>query len=393
MSDYYATLGVEKGATQEEIKKAYRKQAVKFHPDKNQGNKDAEKKFKQVSEAYEVLSDEQKRRMYDQFGADAVKNGGGGFGGHGHPGGGFSSMEDALKTFMGAFGGGGGGGGESIFDSFFGFGGGGHSQGAQGADFASQGASKKVSVNITFEEAAKGVEKELTILNHITCEKCDGSGSKTSTGIKTCSTCRGHGQVQQSRGFFSMTSTCPKCHGAGQIITDPCDSCQGAGRTKEKQNVKVPIPAGIDDGMRIKLSGYGDAGERGGPPGDLYVYVTVKPHEIFQREGDDVVIQIPITFTEAALGSKKEIPTPLGGSCKVVIPEGTQSKKILRVKGKGLPNVHGNGQGDLLLEVLVETPVNLSDKQKELLEEFQKLEVPKNSPQKKGFFDRLKAFF
>lgn len=190
-----------------------------------------------------------------------------------------------------------------------------------------------------------------------------------------------------------MTSTCPKCHGAGQIITDPCDSCQGAGRTKEKQNVKVPIPAGIDDGMRIKLSGYGDAGERGGPPGDLYVYVTVKPHELFQREGDDVVLQVPVTFTEAALGCKKEIPTPLGGSCKVLIPEGTQSKKVLRVKGKGLPNVHGNGQGDLLIEVLVETPVNLSDKQKEMLEEFQKLEVPKNSPQKKGFFDRLKAFF
>lgn len=385
MTDYYATLEIPKTATQDEIKKAYRKQAIKYHPDKNPGNKTAESKFKEISEAYDVLSNEQKRKIYDQYGADALKGGAGG----GHPGAGFSSMEDALKTFMGAFGG--GGGGESIFDSFFGFGG--NQGGAHPGEYATQGASKKISLNISFEEAANGVEKEVVITNHVTCDKCSGSGAKSEKGIQTCSTCNGHGQVQQSRGFFSMTSTCPRCHGSGRIITDPCTDCQSTGRMKTKQTVKVPIPAGIDDGMRIKMSGYGDAGERGGPPGDLYVYVNVKQHEIFHREGDDIIIELPVTFTEAALGCKKEIPTPLGGSCRVVIPEGTQTRKVLRVKGKGLPNVHGHGTGDLLIEVHVETPVHLSDKQKELLDEFQKLETPKNSPQRKGFFERLKALF
>ncbi|MBM3191322.1 MAG: molecular chaperone DnaJ [Chlamydiae bacterium] len=386
MSDYYAVLGVPRNASQEEIKKAYRKLAVKWHPDKNPDNAEAEKKFKQVSEAYEALSDERKRQIYDQYGADALR------GAAGHAGGaqGFSSMEEALRTFMGAFGGGGGGGGESIFDSFFGGFSGGH--GAEGSH-AMQGASKKVSLNISFDEAAKGVEKEIAITNHITCTTCDGRGAKNASDVKTCSTCHGYGQVQQSRGFFNMTSTCPKCHGSGQIITNPCPECHSAGRIKKKQTVKVPIPAGIDDGMRIKLAGYGDAGERGGPPGDLYVYIQVAPHDLFHREGDDIILDLPITFTEAALGCKKEIPTPLGGSCRITIPEGTQSKKVLRVKGQGFPNVHGQGSGDLLVEIHVETPVDLNDEQKRLLEEFQKLENPKNSPNKKGFFEKLKSFF
>lgn len=382
MSDYYAVLGVEKSASQEEIKKAYRKQALKYHPDKNPDDKEAEKQFKKVSEAYEVLGDEKKRQIYDQYGADALKGGAAGPGAHG-----FSSMEEALRTFMGAFGGQ-QGGGESIFDSFFGFGGG---QGGQ--EGPSQGASKKATVVITFEEAAKGVEKELAITNLVSCETCHGSGAKSASSIKTCNTCHGYGHVQQSRGFFSMTSSCPKCHGSGKIITDPCSSCHSAGRIKKKQNVKVSIPAGIDDGMRIKLSGYGDAGERGGPNGDLYVYIQVKPHDFFTREGDDIIIRLPVTFTEAALGAKKEIPTPLSGSCRLSIPEGTQSGKVLRVKGQGLPNVHGQGTGDLLVEILVETPVDLSEQQKQLLEEFQKLETPKNSPNKKGFFEKIKNFF
>lgn len=388
MSDYYATLGVSKSATQDEIKKAYRKLAIKYHPDKNPGDKEAEKKFKSVSEAYEVLGDENKRHMYDQYGADAFKAGAGGPGGMGA--GGFSSMEEALKTFMGAFGGGGGAGGDSIFDSFFGgFGGG--PRGSHG--YASQGASKKTSITISFEEACRGVEKELSITNLHKCESCSGTGAKGGEGVTTCSTCHGHGQVQQSRGFFSMTSTCPKCHGSGQIIKNPCPDCHSTGCIKKKDNVKVPIPAGIDDGMRIKLAGFGDAGERGAPPGDLYVYIKVKPHEIFHREGDDVIIDLPITFSEAALGAKKEIPTPLSGNCLISIPEGSQSGKVLRVKGSGLPNVHGHGKGDLLVELQVETPVQLSAKQKELLEEFQKLETPKNSPQKKGFFEKLKSCF
>ncbi len=386
MSDYYGVLGVAKSATQDEIKKAYRKLAIKYHPDKNPNNPDAEKQFKRVSEAYEALSDEKKRQIYDQYGADALKGASAGYGGGS---GGFSSMEEALRTFMGAFsGGGGGGGGESIFDSFFG------GQGGDGGHHhAAQGTSKKVSITISFEESAKGVEKEISITNHASCPSCDGRGAKNPSDIKTCATCHGYGQVQQSRGFFNMTSTCPKCHGSGQMITNPCQECHSAGRVKKKQTVKVPIPAGIDDGMRIKLAGYGDAGERGGPAGDLYVYIQVSPHEIFHREGDDIIIDLPITFTEAALGCKKEIPTPLAGSCRITIPEGTQSKKVLRVKGHGLPNVHGQGTGDLLIEIQVETPVDLNDEQKHLLQEFQKLENPKNSPNKKGFFEKLKAFF
>lgn len=383
MSDYYATLGVARGATQEEIKKAYRKLAIKHHPDKNPNDKDAEKQFKKVSEAYEVLSDEKKRQIYDQYGADAVKGGMGA-----GPSQGFSSMEEALRTFMGAFGGGGGGQQESIFDSFFSFGGQQHAEAG-----GPQGASKKVSLTISFEECAKGTEKEIAITNHVTCDTCHGSGAKTAGGVKNCSTCHGYGHVQQSRGFFNMTSTCPKCHGSGQIITDPCSDCHSTGRIKKKQTVKVPIPAGIDDGMRIKLAGYGDAGERGGPSGDLYVYIQVKPHDVFHREGDDIVIDLPITFTEAALGCKKEIPTPLSGSCKITIPEGVQSGKVLRVKGQGMPNVHGQGTGDLLVEVHVETPVDLNDDQKRLLQEFQQLENPKNSPQRKGFFEKLKSMF
>jgi molecular chaperone DnaJ len=386
MTDFYGVLGVEKNATQDEIKKAYRKLAVKYHPDKNSGDPESEKTFKKVAEAYEALGDENKRHMYDQFGADALK--GGGPAGPGGPGG-FSSMEDALRTFMGAFGsgGGGGGGGDSIFDSFFG---GGHGGGHGGP---ARGASKKATLSVSFEESAKGVDKEIAINTFANCGPCKGSGAKNPNDLKICSTCGGHGQVQQTRGFFSMTTTCPTCHGAGKTIANPCTSCHGTGRLKQKVKVKVPIPAGIDDGMRIKLSGYGDAGEGGGPPGDLFVYIQVKDHEVFERDGDDVFLTVPISFTEAALGCKKEIPTPLSGSCRILVPEGTQSGKILRVKGEGIPNVHGRGRGDLLVRIAVETPVNLSDEQKEIMEQFSKLEGPQNSPKKKGFFEKLKSFF
>ncbi len=382
MSDYYATLGISRTATQDEIKKAYRKQAIKFHPDKNEGNPEAEKQFKEVSEAYEALSDEKKRRMYDQYGADAVR-GAAGMGG-GAPGG-FSSMEEALRTFMGAFGG--NSGSESIFDSFFGFeGGGGRSQ-------ARQGQSKKAAITITFEEAAKGVDKTIAITCYDGCQKCQGSGAKSLKDIKICSTCQGRGQVQQSRGFFSMSSTCPHCHGSGKMISIPCGSCHGAGRIKEKRQLTIPIPAGIDDGMRIKMAGQGDAGDNGGPPGDLYIYIRVKPHEIFARDGDDLIMQLPVSFSESALGCKKEIPILLSGSCRISIPEGTQNGKVLRIKGEGLPNVHRKGKGDLLVHIQVETPVHLSEKQKKLLTEFGKLEGPQNSPKKKSFFDKLKVFF
>lgn len=382
--DYYEVLGISKGATQEEIKKAYRRNAVKFHPDKNQGDPQAEKKFKQISEAYEVLSDERKRQMYDQYGEAAFQGGGpGGPGGFGA--GGFNSMEDALKTFMGAFGNGGGGG--SIFDSLFGFEGEGESGGAR------QGTSKKMNLSLTFEEAVRGTQKEVSLSNYFECSRCQGKGAESSKDIKTCGQCRGSGHVQQSRGFFTMTSPCPTCQGKGQMIVNPCGDCRGSGRVKQKQTVSIKVPAGVDSGMRIRMSGYGDAGENGGPPGDLYVYIQVEPHEFFSRSGDDITIELPLTFSEAALGSRKEIPTPLGTSIRVSIPDGTQTGKSFRLKGEGITNVHGQGKGDLFVKVLVETPVNLTDKQKELLQQLAETEREQNSPKRKGFLDKMKSFF
>ncbi len=385
MSEYYEALGVSKDASQEEIKKAYRKLALKYHPDRNPGDKQAEKDFKRISEAYEVLSDEKKRQIYDQYGADALKGGGmGGPGGHG----GFSSMEEALRTFMGAFGGGGGGhgGGDSIFDSFFG----GDPHGGGGAQ---QGASKKMNLTISFEEAIKGVEKEVVLNNYICCTKCDGSGAASTSSIKTCTQCRGAGQVHQNRGFFTMTSICPQCYGKGKTITDPCSSCKGESRVKAKQQIKIKVPPGVDTGMRLRMTGHGDAGETGGPAGDLYVFISVEPHPVFQREGDDVVIELPLSFSDAALGCKKELPTPHGESCRLTVPEGIQSGKILRSKGAGAPNVHGRGKGDMLVKVIVETPVSLNEKQKDLLRQFGELEREQNSPRKGSFFDKIKGFF
>jgi molecular chaperone DnaJ len=383
MTDYYQILELSKGASQEEIKKAYRKKALKFHPDKNPDDVDAAAKFKEVSEAYETLSDENKRKIYDQYGSEGLRNHHMGGGGPGAAG--FSSMEEALRTFMGAFGGSGGGGG-SVFDSFFGFENG-------KASFSQAGASKKIQLEISFEEAALGVVKEAQITNLANCTKCDGTGANSKSDIKHCSTCGGSGQLQQTRGFFSMTSNCPYCHGSGTIITKPCGSCHGAGKIKKKQTVKITIPAGIDSGMRLKMSGYGDAGEGGGPAGDLYVYIQVKPHDLFKRNGDDIILDLPISFTEAALGTKKDIPTLDGTTYRLTIPEGSQPGKILRIKGSGFSNVHGNGKGDLLVQVMVETPVHLTPEQKRLLTEFSETEKAQNSPQSKSFFDKIKRVF
>jgi len=385
MKDYYSTLGLPRTATAEEIKKAYRKKALECHPDRNPNDPKAAEEFKRVSEAYEALSDDNKRRIYDQYGEDGLKGAGMGGGFPGGGAGGFSSMEEALRTFMGAFGSGGQGGqGGSIFDSFFG---GGEESGG------GQGASKKVSIRIPFEEAVRGVEKEIAIQNYMTCSGCNGLGAKSKNGIKTCSACGGRGQIHQSRGFFSMSSPCHQCGGAGQMITDPCKTCHGQGRIKDKQRIKIKIPAGVDSGMRLKMTGYGDAGFGGGPAGDLFVQIEVEPHEAFHREGDDIYLDLPITFTEAALGTKKEVPTPLGETCKVQIPEGTQNGKLLRISGKGCPNVHRQGHGDLMIRISVETPVKLSEKQKTLLRSFEELETPGNHPRKKTFFDKIKSFF
>jgi molecular chaperone DnaJ len=381
--DYYEILGVSKGASEEELKKAYRQKALKYHPDKNPGNPDAEAHFKEVSEAYEVLSDPKKREVYDRYGKEGV------FAGAGGPKGaaGFGSMDEALRTFMEAFG---GGGGESIFDTLFG--GMGGSRGA-GHSQVRQGASKKATIRISFQEAAKGVEKELLITCNVVCKTCHGSGSATGLeGVKACPRCEGAGQIFQTRGFFSMSSPCPQCSGEGRVVVDPCKECRGSGFMKEKTHVKVHIPAGVDNGMRLKMAGYGDAGEGGGPPGDLYVFINVDSHPIFEREGDDLLIELPIGFAEAALGVKKEIPT-LSEACRLTIPEGTQSGKVFRIKGKGFPNVHGRGGGDLMVHVSVETPTHLTVKQKELLQEFGKTEGIDNHPRKKSFMEKIKSFF
>jgi len=378
MTDYYNTLDISKGASAEEIKKAYRKKAVKYHPDKNPGNAEAEMKFKEISEAYEVLSDDKKRQVYDRYGKDGLN--GMGAGGHSQ-----ESMEEALRTFMGAFG---GGGADNIFESFFGGGG-----DFGGARMGRQGASKRVNINLSFEEAARGVDKELAINNLVTCDECKGVGSPSPSGIKNCSQCNGSGQILQQRGFFSMSSTCPKCHGEGKVITDPCKKCHGQKVVKEKQHVKVHIPAGVDSGMRLKMQGHGDAGQDGGPPGDLYVFITVDAHEIFGRDGNNILLELPISFGEAALGCKKDVPALGTHACRITIPEGTQTGKVFRVKGEGFPNVHGQGKGDLLVTIYVETPTHLSENQKSLLEQFMALEDPVNSPKRKGFLDKIKDFF
>lgn len=387
MEDYYEILEVPRTATEDEVKKAYRKKALKFHPDRNPGDPDAEKRFKEISEAYEVLSDKQKRQTYDRFGKQAFAGAGAGHSPHAG-GASFSSLDEALRTFMNAFG---GTGADSLFESYFG---GAEMGGGRGANRTHrQGASKRVNLTISFEEAAKGVDKELAITNYISCSTCNGKGAASSQGIKKCTRCNGMGQIYEQRGFFSMSMACPECRGEGQVISDPCKTCRGQGVVKEKQHVKVHIPAGIDSGMRLKMSGYGDAGQGGGPPGDLYVFVTVSPHEIFEREGDDIILDLPISFPEAALGCKKDVPSIHSHSCRLTIPEGTQNGKVFRIKGEGFPNVHGQGRGDLLTRIFVETPTKLTDQQKKLLQEFSVLESPTNLPKGKGFLDKIKDLF
>ncbi len=381
MADYYEILGVTRGATADEIKKAYRKKALQYHPDRNPNDPEAEKKFKEISEAYETLSDAQQKEMYDRYGKEGMQNFAGARAGHaGHHG--FSSMEEALRTFMGAF------QGDSMFDSMYGgMGGGGDHYREQ------QGASKRVNISIRFDEAVKGVEKELAITSYTVCDSCHGKRSQSAQGVKRCSRCSGAGQIFEQRGFFSMSMTCPQCHGEGQVVTDPCKACSGEGRVKTKKRVNVKIPAGVDSGMRLRLAGYGDVGVGGASPGDLYVYINVEPHEFLERQGNDILLDLPLTYAEAALGCKKEVPSFQDAMNRITIPEATQTNKVFRIKGGGFPNVHGPGRGDLLVRVVVETPTKLSDRQKELLKEFAALEEVANFPRKKGFLDKLKAFF
>jgi len=374
--DYYEILIVERMASSEEIKKSYRKLAVKYHPDKNPGDKTAEEKFKELSEAYEILSDPQKRALYDQHGHAAFdRRAGGGFARGG--GGGF---HDPFDIFREVFGGGG-----NIFDDLFG-------GGRQDPTAAQRGEDLRYDMEISFEEAAHGCEKEITVTKPERCEVCDGSGAEAGSRVKACPTCGGRGQVISSRGIFSIAQTCPACQGAGRVIEKPCKACHGAGRRDRPSKIKLKIPGGVDTGSRLRSVGNGQAGMRGGPHGDLYVILHVKPHEIFQRDGDDLLCEVPVGFVQAALGTEIEVPT-LNGKAEIKIPAGTQPGTMFRLKGKGVKNVQGYGHGDLHVRVLVEVPTHLTAAQKEKLQEFAELCNGKESPLSQGFFEKAKKLF
>ncbi len=369
--DYYEVLGLNRDASDDEIKKAYKKAAMKFHPDRNPDNKDAEEKFKEAKLAYEVLSDSQKRAAYDRYGHAGVDPSAGGMGG----GQGFDGFADAFSD---------------IFGDIFGGqrGGGGRSNVYRGADL-------RYNLEVSLEEAARGAEKTIRIPTLENCEACGGSGAKPGTQPQACPTCGGAGQVRIQQGFFSIQQTCPKCHGSGRVIPDPCRSCGGAGRTKKQKTLEVKIPAGIDDGMRLRHAGHGEPGINGGPSGDLYVEIHIKSHAVFQRDGDDLHCEMPVSFATAALGGEIEIPT-LDGMARIKIPAETQSGRVFRLRGKGIRNVRSHAPGDLMCHVVVETPVDLTDRQKELLREFEEISnsnADRHNPKAKGWMDKVKEFF
>ncbi len=371
--DFYEVLGVAKNANDEEIKKSYRKLAMKYHPDRNPDNKDAEEKFKEAKAAYEVLSTPDKRAAYDRHGHAGVDpNMAGGAGG-----GGFSDFSDAFGDIFGEV-----------------FGGAGGRRGA-GGNPVYRGADLRYNMEVTLEQAAAGMDTQIRVPSWDDCGTCNGTGAKPGTKPQTCGTCGGAGVVRMQQGFFSVQQTCPRCHGTGKIIPDPCNTCDGVGRVKTNKTLEVKIHAGIDDGMRIRLSGKGEPGVNGGPSGDLYVEVRIKPHSVFNREGDDLHCEMPVSFVEAALGGEIEIPT-LSGKAVFTIPEGTQTGKTFRLRGKGIKGVRSAYPGDLFCHVLVETPVRLTDRQKELLRELDstmRADSQKHSPQAKSWMDKVKAFF
>ena len=371
--DYYEVLGVNRDASEEDIKKAYRKLAMKHHPDRNPDNPKAEDLFKEAKEAYETLSDSQKRAAYDQYGHSAFEAGGMGGGGFGGFGG--AAGFDFSDIFGDIFGGGGGG--------------------SRGRSNVHRGADLRYNLEITLEEAARGTDVQIRVPTMAECETCHGSGAKPGTSPTTCSTCGGHGQVRMQQGFFSIQQTCPHCHGTGKMISSPCSTCHGAGRIKQHKTLSVKIPAGVDNDDRIRLSGEGEAGVNGGPAGDLYVAIRIKPHAVFQREHNDLHCEMPISFATAALGGEIEIPT-LDGSARIKIPSETQSGKIFRLRGKGIKGVRSSSHGDLHCHVMVETPINLTERQKELLREFEEInqkDAERHSPRAKSWMSKVKEFF
>ena len=370
--DYYEILGVERGASDDELKKAYRKLALKHHPDRNKDDADAGRRFKEAAEAYEVLSDPEKRRVYDQFGHEGLR-------GRGFQTGGI----DPRDIFEQLFGAGGGG----LGDFFEGILGGGFRRGGP-----RQGSHLRVHVRVSLKEAFSGTERTLSVTRHEHCDECKGSGAKAGTKPETCPTCRGRGQVQRSQGFFMMQTTCPACRGAGQVIKDPCKRCRGSGLQSRAVDLELKIPRGIQSGSQLRVPGEGEPGVQGGPRGDLFCLVEVEEHELFQREGDDLLYEMPIGFGQAALGATIEVPT-LDGPASLRIPAGTPSGKAFRVDGKGMPSVYGRGSGDLIVRVAVEVPRKLTPRQKELLTEYARLEEEQASSQHRSFLDKVKELF
>ncbi|MCK5073339.1 MAG: molecular chaperone DnaJ [Bacteriovoracaceae bacterium] len=370
--DYYEILGINKDAGKDEIKKSYRKLALKYHPDRNPDNKESESKFKEASEAAEVLLNDEKRTRYDQFGHAGVEGQAGGFGGFGANG--FGDLGDIFGD---------------IFGDILG---GGRRGGTRGRTRARMGDDLQMGINISFEDAVFGSEKSISVARQVNCTSCHGSGGEKGAQPVTCDVCRGHGEVRRQQGFFTMATTCPKCHGNGQIINNPCRKCGGDGRIRKKVNLSVKIPSGIDTGQRLKLSGEGDAGLFGGPSGDLYVVVEVKTHEFFGRDEFDLYCVVPVTFSQAALGAEIEVPT-IRGRVQVKIHQGTQSGKKMRLKGKGITRLGSYGIGDQIIKIHVETPTDLNAEQRELLKQLSAYDQTMSNPMGRGFFDKVKNLF
>jgi molecular chaperone DnaJ len=371
-TDFYELLGVSRDADEKTLKSAFRKKAMQYHPDRNPGDADAEQSFKAVNEAYEVLRDEQKRAAYDRFGHQAFEQGGMGAGGFGGAGMGGAGMGDIF---------------EEIFGEVMG---GGRRRSSGGA---ARGSDMRYNLEISLEEAFEGKTVDLVLPTSVACDTCSGSGAKPGTSPSTCSTCGGMGKVRMSQGFFAMERTCPTCGGRGEVIKDPCDTCSGAGRVTQERTLSVNIPAGIDDGNRIRVAGEGEAGMRGAPPGDLYIFVSIKPHDLFQRDGADLFCRAPISVVTAALGGSFEVPTLDGARTRVKVPEGTQTGKQFRLKAKGMPILRQRDFGDMYVQVQVETPQKLTKRQRELLEEFEAEGGEHNHPEMNGFFTKVKDFF
>lgn len=370
-ADFYEMLGVPRDTDEKGLKSAFRKLAMQYHPDRNPGDDAAEAKFKELNEAYETLKDPQKRAAYDRFGHDAFTQGGGGQAG-GFGGGDFGgSMSDIFEEFFGDVMGGRRGGGRN----------------------AGRGSDLRFNMEVTLEEAYEGKNAEISVPTSVTCEECTGSGAKAGTSPKTCPTCNGAGRVRASQGFFSVERTCSSCQGRGEVISDPCGACHGAGKVSQDRTLSVNIPAGIEDGTRIRLAGEGEAGTRGNVSGDLYIFISIIPHEFFQREGADLFCRVPLSMITAALGGQFEVASVTGAKTRVKIPEGTQAGKQFRLKGKGMPVLRSTQMGDMYIQVMIETPQNLNRRQRELLEEFEKESSASNSPESSGFFTRMKDFF